>query len=270
MKERFDALGELAQKAKLSLRGGGGTFSGGATAGLGSLFGDLIGSAQKGGTLAQKAAQLKNASGGLIGPAALGGVLGTLFVSRTARDVALSAGKGALALGGGAAVAAAAWDLYKKWSGQKAFSGQTDGESAGSRAATPSLNAAGAAPAGDEPERERQTGLLLRAMVFAARSDGHMDEEEKANIRSALADMGLDPEAAASLGALMDEPADPQALAASVRTPEEARDVYRLSCLAVRVDQFMERNYLDALAAALGIAEPEKSALEREAEAMRG
>lgn len=206
----------------------------------------------------------------MIGPAALGGVLGTLFVSRTARDVALSAGKGALALGGGAAVAAAAWDLYKKWSGQKTFSGQTDGESAGSRAATPSLNAAGAAPTGDEPERERQTGLLLRAMVFAARSDGHMDEEEKANIRSALADMGLDPEAAASLGALMDEPADPQALAASVRTPEEARDVYRLSCLAVRVDQFMERNYLDALAAALGIAEPEKSALEREAEAMRG
>jgi len=55
-----------------------------------------------------------------------------------------------------------------------------------------------------------------------------------------------------------------------LRTPEEARDVYRLSCLAVRVDQFMERNYLDALAAALGIAEPEKSALEREAEAMRG
>lgn len=54
MKELFDALGELAQKAKLSLRGGGGTFSGGATAGLGSLFGDLIGSAQKGGTLAQK------------------------------------------------------------------------------------------------------------------------------------------------------------------------------------------------------------------------
>ena len=34
---------------------------------------------------------------------------------------------------------------------------------------------------------------------------------------------------------------------------------------------YMEQeNYLDALAAALGIAEPEKSALEREAEAMRG
>lgn len=261
MKELFDALGELAQKAKLSLSGGSGTFSGGATAGLGSLFGDLIGSAQKGGTLAQKAAQLKNASGGLIGPAALGGVLGTLLVSRTARDVALSAGKGALALGGGAAVAAAAWDMYRKWSGRATSSGQASGASA--------PNPMGAAPAADDPERDRQTGLLLRAMVFAARSDGHMDEEEKANIRSALADMGLDPKAAASLGALMDEPADPQALAASVRTPEEARDVYRLSCLAVRVDQFMERNYLDALAAALGIAEPEKTALEREAEAMR-
>lgn len=268
MKELFDVLGDLIQKAKGSLQGGSGPFSAPASrtsGGLGSMFGDLIGSAGERGTLARKAAELGKS--GLFGPAALGGVLGTLFVSKSARDAVLSAGKGALALGGGAVAAAAAWDMYRKWSGQK--SNQPSGrEPLAAPAGAGALSGADR-NAGNDAEADRRAGLLLRAMVFAARSDGHMDDEEKARIRSALSDMGVGPEAAARLGALLDEPADPQVVAAAVRDPEEARDVYRLSCLAVRVDQFMERNYLDALAVALGIAEPEKAALEREAEAMR-
>lgn len=269
MKELFDALGDLVQKAKASLQGGSGAFSPSASptlGGLGSMFGDLIGSAGERGTLAQKAAELSKASGGLFGPAALGGVLGTLFVSKAARDAALSAGKGALALGGGAVVAAAAWDMYRKWSGQKSepLSGREPASPASAGIGSGALSGAESGT-----DADRRAGLLLRAMVFAARSDGHMDDEEKASIRSALARMGFSPDVTTRLGALLDEPADPQAVAAGVRSPEEARDVYRLSCLAVRVDQFMERNYLDALASALGIAASEKAALEREAESMR-
>ena len=42
-------------------------------------------------------------------------------------------------------------------------------------------------------------------------------------------------------------------------------DLYRLSCMIVDIDHFMERSYLDALAAALKISEARKGQLEEEA-----
>ena len=92
--------------------------------------------------------------------------------------------------------------------------------------------------------------LLLRAMVFAARADGHIDATEQDRISKVAAQMAPGQDTNALLGQLLNAPIDPAALAAEIRSAEQGEDLYRLSCMIVDIDHFMERSYLDALAAA--------------------
>ena len=101
-------------------------------------------------------------------------------------------------------------------------------------------------------------------MVFAARADGHIDDKERANIHAAVTNLFPDQEMAAVLDEFMGKPLDPALLAARIRTPEEARDLYRLSCMIIDVDHFMERGYLEGLAAALHLSPEEKANIDRE------
>ena len=104
-------------------------------------------------------------------------------------------------------------------------------------------------------------------MVFAARADGHIDEEEKSRIQDTAASLFPGQSMTGLLDGLMNRPIDPAALAARVRDPEEGRDLYRLSRAVVNVDNFMERSYLDGLARALNIGADEQARLEKETEA---
>lgn len=94
---------------------------------------------------------------------------------------------------------------------------------------------------------------LIRAMVFAAKSDGHIDEAEKQAINSRLGQMGSGPELAQIAGAAINEPLDPASVAAGVSGPEEAMAIFIASCSVINLDHFMENSYIDALATALGI-----------------
>lgn len=197
------------------------------------------------GTAARGAGDIANAAGGfgaLLGSAAFGGLLGTLMSGKTARKVA----KGALVVGGTAAVGALAWKMFQKWSGS----------SSGAQAS--------AAPAAQAalPMQDDSARLLLEAMIFAARADGHIDDDEKAHIREAAARLFPGQSADALVAQSLERPLDPGALAARVRNREEALDLYRISAMITGGDHFMERSYLDALAASLGIAPGEKAALD--------
>ena len=138
--------------------------------GTGNALGDMVKSA--------------GGLGGLLGSAALGGLLGTLMSGKTARKVA----KGALMVGGTAAVGALAWKFYQKWSG-------ANGAAPQGQPAEPAPSAQ-SAPSGWPAELQQtpppavsadQTALLLlEAMVFAARADGHIDDKERANIHNAV------------------------------------------------------------------------------------
>lgn len=213
----------------------------GLKAGLGSV-GDTLKS-----TLQNMGAGNGGGIGGLLGSAALGGLLGALFTGKKTKKIA----QGALMIGGTAAAGALAWNFYKKW---------TQGKESSGAAAVPAPQAA-LAPA------EETALLLLEAMVFAARADGHIDDTEKARIQSTAASLFPGQSVPQLLEALMNAPIDPGDLAARVRDPEEGRDLYRLSCAVVDVDNFMERSYLDGLAQALGISADERGRLEKEAQA---
>ena len=69
----------------------------------------------------------------------------------------------------------------------------------------------------------------------------------------------------AQLDAMESEMLDPRRIAASVQSPEQGEDVYRLSCVVIDIDHFMERSYLDALGDALGISPARRTELEADA-----
>ena len=208
-----------------------------------------------------------NSLGGLLGAGALGGLLGALVTGKSVQRVA----KGALVVGGTAAVGALAWQFYQKWA-------QPGAAQAGAPSATaqPGTAAQGNMPVaapGNPPAHVQDASLkallLVEAMVFAARADGHIDETEKSRIYDTVAKLCPGQEPTKIIEELLHKPLDPASIAAKVGSPEEGQDIYKLSCLIVDVDHFMERSYLDGLAASLHISAEVKFRLEQEAEALK-
>lgn len=202
-----------------------------------------------------------NSLGGLLGAGALGGLLGALLSGKTAKKVA----SGALVVGGTAAVGALAWQFYQKWSQSNAaqVTGGQTGTALEPSAALPGTLATA-------PQKETNTALLLiEAMVFAARADGHIDDNEKNRIYDTVAKLCPDQEPALLLENMLHKPLDPNSIAAKITSKEEGYDIYKISCLIVDIDHFMERSYLDGLAASLCIPAEVKFRLEQEAETVK-
>lgn len=219
----------------------------------------------------------QNNMGGLLGAGAVGGLLGALL-GKGGRDLAGTA----LTLGGTAMAGTLAWNFYKKWSSQNG-NAQTSASAGDSPAApatgyAPETSSAPAgwnfgsasrpAPAGSSADDDTAF-LLLEAMVFAARADGHIDATEQRRVNDAVRHMFPNQDVASLLDPLMSRPIDPRALAERVRSPEQARDLYRLSCAIIETDQFMERSYLNGLAEELGIEAEERDRIEAEVAATR-
>lgn len=169
----------------------------------------------------------------LFGPAAFGGLLG-LFLSR-----GRGLGGGVLLAGGGAALAVYLWKKYKNSLKEN-------------KVKPPRREPIAALPPGTpSPEALR----LVRALVFAARSDGHIDPAEEASIRKNLAEMKLGEDTEALLARVMQEPLEPGLVAEGLVSPEEALQLYLLSCTVVDIEPGPQEEYLKNLAQALGIPE---------------
>jgi uncharacterized membrane protein YebE (DUF533 family) len=92
---------------------------------------------------------------------------------------------------------------------------------------------------------------LVRAMVGAAKSDGHIDAAEQRRLFAEVERLGLDAEAKAYVFDLLTRDVDVQSLADAVASPEQGAELYLAARLAIDPDQPAERAYLDALAARL-------------------
>lgn len=189
---------------------------------------------------------------GLLNPEVLGDLANSLF-----------AGKGGQAGGLGATAGASGGGL-----------GGLIGSLLGG-APTPGLNQAhdgmtraggaasmfGAAPAA-APDPKAKAGRLIRALIYAAKADGNIDEREQAAINSQLARANVGPEGQELVRRAMEEPLDPNRIADGVSDSREALQLYALSSAVCNADQFMERSYLDKLAEALRIPADVKSGVE--------
>lgn len=100
---------------------------------------------------------------------------------------------------------------------------------------------------------EHTAHLAICAMINAAKADGAIDGGEMGKIMGKLQELGADDEARSFVLGELQKPFDLERLASDVRTPEEAVQVYGASLLAIEVDTDDERNYLQQLAARLGL-----------------
>jgi uncharacterized membrane protein YebE (DUF533 family) len=219
-------------------------------------------SSSGGGGLAEQAQQALGrlgGAGGFAGGAATGGLLGLLLGNKKLRK----RGGGLLSHGGAAVLGALAHRAWQNWQ-----AGQAPATAAPATARDAETVDArflpGAVPAAGGEAFELS---LIRAMIGAARADGHIDATERGRIFEQVEKAGLDSEAKAFVFDTLNAPIGVTEVAAAARTPEQAAELYLVSRLAVDPDEAAERAYLEALAHRLKLPDGLAAHLDRQADA---
>lgn len=184
---------------------------------------------------------LSGAAGGALAAGAMGLLMGNKKARKVTGNVAM--------YGGLAALGVVAYKAYDNW--QKNQS---------------------AAPARDLQTVDRLSGppledhsqAILRALIGAAKADGHIDERERSLIDGELAKLGTDQALVRWFDQELRKPLDPADVASAATTPEMAAEMYVASVLMVDEDSFMERAYLQELARQLRLEPGLVAELERQ------
>ncbi|HHF3009321.1 TPA: tellurite resistance TerB family protein [Vibrio diabolicus] len=172
---------------------------------------------------------LKTLGAGAVG----GGLIGMLMGSKKSKKMTKKIGSGALKVGGAAALGALAYKVYNDWQAKQ--SGQGVHETF-------------------DPDDSKHCVLILKAMIGAAKADGHVDEEEMARIEQALADMGADEHVRQLVQQELNKPLDPAEIANQATSPQQASEIYLASLIVADEQNFMEKAYLQELAKQLQLS----------------
>lgn len=208
------------------------------------LLDDLLGSKIPGteSTVRAKASQATQLA--KDNPLAAGAIVAVLLGTSAGRSVTGTA----LKVGGLATVAGLAYKAYQNYK-----SGAEPTVEPG--AAQPELLPPPADPSFDPagaPQGEDEFALsLIRAMIAAARADGHIDDEERARIADRLRLSGIGVDAEQFLMRELERPIDLDAIVASAVTEAQRVELYTASRLTIAPDSRAERGYLDLLAGRL-------------------
>ena len=108
------------------------------------------------------------------------------------------------------------------------------------------------------PQQDAAAGLMLRAMLQAAKCDGKIDEGEKKKLLEALGDASS--EDMAFVNRELSAPVDVQALVKQVPKGLESQ-IYAVSVMGINLDSQKEAEYLAGLASALGLGPREVNAI---------
>ena len=172
---------------------------------------------------------LKTLGAGAVG----GGLIGMLMGSKKSKKMTKKIGSGALKVGGAAALGALAYKVYNDWQAKQ--SGQGVHETF-------------------DPDDSKHSVLILKAMIGAAKADGHVDEEEMARIEQALADMGANEHVRQLVQQELNKPLDPAEIANQATSPQQASEIYLASLIVADEQNFMEKAYLQELAKQLQLS----------------
>ncbi len=199
-----------------------------------------------GGTMRDRAEQAVQY--GRDNPLKTGALAAVLLGTKTGRDVAGNA----LTIGGLAAIAGLGYQAYRNYRDGAAPQPQTAPVDPQQIEILPPPADSGFST---EPSVMRNDFVLVlvRAMIAAAKADGHIDDEERGRIMDKVRISGLDAEAEAFLEKELAAPTDLDALVAAAQTDEQKVELYTASRLAIEPDTRAERGYLDLLAGRLGL-----------------
>ncbi|HTV71142.1 MAG TPA: tellurite resistance TerB family protein [Rhizobiaceae bacterium] len=179
-------------------------------------------------------------------PLAAGALVAVLLGTGAGRQVTGTA----LKLGGIAAVGGLA---YKAWQNYKNGDKPSDAAAQAEPQLLPPPTDTSFHPS-NAPQGEAEFALsLVRAMIAAAKSDGHVDEDERKKIADKLSLSGIGAEAEKFLLEELDRAVDLDALVAAAKTDAQKLELYTASRLAIDPDSRAERGYLDQLAGRLGL-----------------
>ncbi|AXB32188.1 tellurite resistance TerB family protein [Vibrio campbellii] len=173
--------------------------------------------------------QLKTLGAGAIG----GGLIGMLMGSKKSKKMAKKMGSGALKVGGAAALGALAYKVYNDWQSKQDAQGVNETF---------------------DPDDNKHAKLILKAMIGAAKADGHVDEKEMARIEQALTEMGADDHVRQLVHQELHKPLDPAEIAHLATSPQQASEIYLASLIVADEQNFMEKAYLQELAKQLNLS----------------
>ncbi|WP_028672590.1 tellurite resistance TerB family protein [Saccharospirillum impatiens] len=168
---------------------------------------------------------LSGAGGGLLAGGALGMLLGNKKLRKTGGKLAM--------YGGVAALGAVAFKAYQNYQQKQSSAPQGTPETLDRL---------------PDAQAEQHSQAILRAVIGAAKADGHVDDKERALIDGEIAKLSGDAELTDWFDRELRKPLDPTDIASSAKTPEMGAEMYLASLLVVDEQNYMEKAYLTELA----------------------
>lgn len=194
-----------------------------------ALNSDIVQQGQKQLKQQSSSGTLKSLGAGAVG----GGLVNLLMGSKKSKKLGKKMGGNALKIGGVAALGALAYKVYND--------SQTN-------------------QASPEPQNEFReddpihSELILKAMIAAAKADGHVDTQEMERIENALKESGVGHQLQSIIHNELNKPLDPNEVARLAATPQQAAEIYLASLIVIDEQNFMEKAYLQELAKQMQLA----------------
>jgi uncharacterized membrane protein YebE (DUF533 family) len=192
---------------------------------------------------------LSGAGGGALGAGALALLMGNKKVRKVGGNVAM--------YGGLAALGVVAYKAYDNWQ-------KTQAEQAGTTTQT-TFREPQTVDRLSGAQAEEHSNAILRALIGAAKADGHVDDKERELIDGEIAKISSDAQLKQWFDKELRKPLDPSEIASSARSPEMAAEMYLASLLVVDEKNFMEKAYLEELGRQLKLAPSLITELEQQA-----
>ncbi len=225
---------------------------------INNILNNIMGSTGAGIDKVVSSAKSSQIPSGLVGGVAAGGLAALLLSNKKARKM----GTKALKYGGMAAVGGLA---YKAWRDHKAAQAGETPLPAKTAPKPPSGSIFDLAQPSPAASGEDVRLVIIRAMISAAKTDGHIDDDERARIEGKIHALNLSQDEQTFLVDQLNAPSDPITIARLARNEEQSAEIYIASAMAVDSDTAEEKRYLDRLADALHLPSDLRSRLDAEA-----
>ena len=192
-------------------------------------------------TIAQQSTQ--GGLGHLAGGAIAGGLLTLLLTNTKVGNIASSA----ITYGGAAVLGAMAHKAYQNYQAGKLPTEQASISQQEIRDTNSKLIEETATSSTGKPFQI----TLIKGMIMAAKSDGHIDSTEQTNIFAEIDKLKLPANDKALILDTLTQPINVTELVSETKNEEQAAQLYLISRLAINPDQLDEKKHLQNIASAL-------------------
>ncbi len=183
--------------------------------------------------------------GGLAGGAAAGGITALLMSNKSARKYAGKAAK----YGGAAMLGGLAFKGYQNWRSHNPSAAESTNDT--QQLENRILNQQAIEDYSRNSHSDKELTVIVKAMIAAAKADGHIDAQEQQRIFQAVEKMDLSAEEKGIVFDSLQKDISIHELVNGIDNLELKTEIYLASCLVLDIDQPSERNHLDELGIAL-------------------